>query len=147
MTTQIAIGQIVPLAEPLPIRVGQTLRVRYSFSYKVAETTTIELWASLFTRRAGIIDRIEYAQAKQTITLDRSLEWKTYSGEIDIAVQPRIGAGVYGLIVEIPKYEVSAVLDNVVRVAGIDLSGVVTIALTLGIVGMMAVIARRIEWK
>jgi len=147
MTTQIAIGQITPLAQPLPIRVGQTLRVRYSFSYKVAETTSIELWASLFARRAGIIDRIEYAQAKQTITLDKSLEWKTYSGEIDIVIQPGIGAGVYGLIVEIPRYEVSAVLDNVVRVAGIDLSGAVTIALTLGIVGMMAMMIRRAEWR
>jgi len=137
MTTQIAIGQITPLVQPLPIRVGQTLRVRYSFSYKVAETTSIELQASLFVRRAGVIDRVNYALAKQTITLDRSLEWKTYSGEIDIVIQSGIRAGVYGLIVDIPRYEVSAVLDNVVRVIGIDLEGLISLGLVLGLVGMM----------
>ena len=94
--------------QPLQIQAGQTMRVFFSFSYKVAETTTVPIWASLYTGHwmPGIeINRVDQAQTKTTITLDTAIAWQTYQGYIDIAIGSGVKAGVYGLIVEIPGFK------------------------------------------
>jgi len=100
-------GNIYTLVEgqPLQIQAGQTLRVFFSFSYKVAETTTIPIWASLFQRIAGMVNRVEAAQTKTTITLDTAIAWQTCQGYVDIAIGSGVKAGLYGLIVELPGFE------------------------------------------
>lgn len=94
--------------QPLQIQAGQTMRVFFSFSYKVAETTTVPIWVSLYTGHwmPGIeINRVDQAQTKTTITLDTAIAWQTYQGYIDIAIGSGVKAGVYGLIVEIPGFK------------------------------------------
>ena len=115
---QMQIGNIVnPLVgEPVKVSVGQTLRVSYSFSYKVAETTNVSIWASLYHYVGVILDRISQAQTKSTITLEKSLEWQTYSGEIDIAIGD-MKAGVYGLLLELRGYT-DAKIDDCIEIAG-----------------------------
>ena len=117
--TQAQVGyDIYPLAEgqPLPISVGQTLRVFFAFGYKVAETTTVPVWASLY-RRIPWLDRMEAAQSKSFITLDKAVDWQTYQGQIDIAIG-NVSAGVYGLIVELPGFkDAEATVDDCIEVA------------------------------
>lgn len=137
--TQVAVGNVLyPLAagQPLPIGVGQTLRVFYSFNYKVAETTSVEVWASLY---AGLPEgRVETAQNKQTITLDRSLDWKPYEGEIDILVSQGTAPGAYGLVVEVHGYpEAKAYIPDCIQVTGFDWTGMIGMALMLGMMGMV----------
>lgn len=100
------------------IDAGKTLRVAYSFTYKVAETATVPVWASLYT--IGIpIDRIEQAQTKTTVTLDQSIEWQTYRGQVDIIIGTGTPGGVYGLIVELPGFKnAEARLEGVIQVIG-----------------------------
>ena len=116
--TQAQIGYgIYPLAEgqPLPISAGQTLRVFFTFGYKVAETTTVPVWASLY-RKIPWLDRMEAAQTKSFITLDKAIDWQTYQGQIDIAVG-NVSAGVYGLIVELPGFkDAEAAIDDCIEV-------------------------------
>ena len=103
--TQAQVGNVLyPLTEgqPLPISAGDTLRVFYAFKYKLPEETGVRIWASLYT--GGIAGRQEKAQTKQTITLEKALESKDYSGEIDIVVG-EISSGTYGLILELPDYD------------------------------------------
>jgi hypothetical protein len=143
---QVAIGnRLVALApgQPVTVRPGQTVRVSYAFNYKVAETTSVEARASLYQRVAGVINRVEQAQKTQTITLEESLDWKPYEGQIDIMIGQQVKAGRYGLICEIPKYDVEAHLDDVIQVAGaMDLSGLIVLALLVGMVGMMTPMMR-----
>jgi len=91
--------------QPLQIQAGQTLRVFFSFSYKVAEQTSVPIWASLYQRVAGAVNRAEAAQTKTTITLDAAIAWQTYQGQIDIAVGSGVKPGIYGLIVELPGFK------------------------------------------
>lgn len=108
-----------PLAEgqPVLVSVGQTLRVFYSFSYKVAERTSVPIWASLYQKIAGVVNRAEQAQTKTTITFDAAIAWQTYQGQIDIAIGS-MGAGLYGLIVELPGFkDAEARIDDCIEVA------------------------------
>ncbi|MBC8477191.1 MAG: hypothetical protein H8D49_02495 [Dehalococcoidia bacterium] len=102
---QVQVGNyIYPLVEgqPLQIPAGSTLRVFYSFSYKVAETTTVPVWAALYTKTPVIGSRIavEQAQRKTTITLDTAIAWQTYQGQIEFTIGSGVKPGVYGLGVE-----------------------------------------------
>jgi hypothetical protein len=113
-------GNLYALVEgqPLPISAGQTLRVFFTFGYKVAETTTVPIWASLYTGHwlPGVeINRVERAQTKAFITLDRAIEWQTYEGQIDIPVG-NVSPGVYGLIVELPGFkDAEATIDDCIE--------------------------------
>ena len=117
--TQAQVGyDIYPLAEgqPLPISIGQALRVFFTFGYKVAETTTVPVWASLY-RRIPWLDRMEAAQSKSFITLDQAVDWQTYQGQIDIPIG-NVSPGVYGLIVELPGFkDAEATIDDCIEVA------------------------------
>jgi len=105
--------------EPVKIQPGQKVRVLYSFSYKVADTASLLVWGSLYTRNLGAVNRIELAQTKTTITLDKALTWQTYQSSIEIDVGAGIKAGLYGLIVEFPGFEnAQAMIDDCIEVAG-----------------------------
>lgn len=112
--TQLAVGnQAIPLGEgeALQLAVGDTLRVFYGFNYKVAETTDIQVRAALYRYTAGILDRSPLALTTETITLDKALTFQPYSGEIDIVIG-QVGSGLWGLICELPDYDVEQHLDD-----------------------------------
>ncbi len=105
--------------QPLPIQAGQTLRVFFSFRYKVADTVTVPIWASLYQKVVGVVNRVELAQTKGTITLDATTDWQTYQGQIDIAISSEVQPGVYGLIVELPGFDdAKEQIDNCIEVTG-----------------------------
>ena len=142
---QVQVGNtLYPLVEgqPLPIAVGEILRVFYSFSYKLPEASDVRIWASFYNYTIGILNRKESAQTKQTITLEKALDWKDYSGEIDILVGD-ISPGIYGLICELPGYNIDERIDNCLEVAGVpsimDMMGpLLVLGLMAGMVSMMA---------
>lgn len=109
--TQVVVGNVLyPLTEgqPLPIDVGQTLRVFYQFKYKLPKTSGVRIWASLhYYTLLGVYDREDKAQTKGTITLEKATEWTDFSGEIDILIG-QAPAGVYGLTCELPDYGAEA---------------------------------------
>lgn len=116
---QVQLGNVVySLAEgqPLPITVGDTIKVFYSFTYKMPQRTDVRIWASLYRYTAGILDRASAAQTKQTITLEKALDWIPYEGEIDIVVGS-ISAGTYGLICELPDYDTESHIDDSIEVS------------------------------
>lgn len=129
--------------QPLPVSVGDTLRVFYSFNYKVAETTGVEIWASLYRWSDHIyIDRQEQAQTKQTITLEKALTYQPYEGEIDIAIG-QVTSDTYGLICEFPDYDVEGHIDDCIDVtAPATVWGMIgpllMLGLMVGLVSMMA---------
>lgn len=88
----------------LQIPAGQTLRVHYSFIYKVVEPTSIPVWGSLYRYTAGFLDRSAKAQTKMSVTLEPATEWQIYQGYIDIAIDPGIDKGLWGLIIEAPGF-------------------------------------------
>ena len=139
-------GFIYPLVEgqPLPVTVGETIRVSYAFRYKMPEDTSVRIWASLYRYTAGILDRASQAQTKGTITLEKALDWQDYAGEIDIEVG-QVSAGTYGLICELPDYGAEAEdhIDNCIEVAAapsmLDMVGpLLMLGLMVGMVSMMA---------
>ena len=121
LTPQVQVGNVLyPLVEgqPLPISVGDTLRVFHSFDYRMPNAADIRIWASLYDYTLGILNREEKAQTKQTITLEKALDWKSYSGEIDILVGD-ISPGIYGLICELPDYDVDNSIDDCLEVTAV----------------------------
>lgn len=142
---QVAVGNVLyPLTEgqPLPIAVGDTLKVFYAFKYKLPETTGVRIWASLYRYTMGILDRAGAAQTKDKITLVKALEWKDYEDEIDIEIG-EIGSGIYGLICELPDYDVEHHIDDCLEVAAppsiFDMIGpILVIGVMAVMVGMMA---------
>ncbi|GAI62971.1 unnamed protein product [marine sediment metagenome] len=143
--TQVAVGNVLyPLVEgqPLPIDVGQTLRVFYAFKYKMPETNGVRIWASLYRYTMGVLDRSSQAQTKETIPLEKALEWKDYSGEIDIVVG-QIGSGTYGLICELPDYDKEDHIDDCIEVTAAPsiwamIGPLLMLGLMVGLVSMMA---------
>lgn len=136
--TQALVGNVLyPLTEgqPLPISVGDVIRLFYTFSYKLPERTTVRIWASLYDAPLGWLNRKEAAQTKETITLEETLEWQDYSGEIDIVIGS-IGSGIYGLIVELPDYDVEARIESCLEVAAVP--SVFDMIIPLLILGLMA---------
>jgi len=128
--------------QPLTVSVGDTLRVFYAFNYKVAETTGVEIWASLYKYVVGILNRQEQAQKKQTITLEKAIEWRPYEGEIDIGVGD-VSPGTYGLICELPKYDVEHHIDDCIEVTAPPsvwemMGPLLVLGLMAGMVSMMA---------
>jgi hypothetical protein len=117
---QVQVGNVLyPLTEgqPLPISVGETIKVFYAFKYKIPEQSSVRVWASLYRYTAGILNRSGDAQTKSTITLAKSTEWTPYQGQIDITVGS-INAGLWGLIVELPDYGgMEAKIDDCIEVA------------------------------
>jgi len=106
-------------SQPVKIQPGQKVRVLYSFSYKVADITTLPIWGSLYTKTLGAVNRIEQAQTKTTITLEKSITWQTYEDFLDITVGAGVKAGQYGLIVELPGFEnAKTMIDDCIEVAG-----------------------------
>ncbi len=109
-------NSLFPLVEgqPLPVQAGQTLRVFYSFKYKMPEQVTAPLWASL-----SQATRVEQAQTKTTITLERATAWQDCQGQVDIAIGSNVKTGIYGLIVELPGYkDAEARIDDCIAVQG-----------------------------
>lgn len=145
MITGVQVGNVLyPLAEgqPLPINVGESLKVFYAFKYKLPETSGIRIWASLYRYTAGILDRSSQAQTKQTITLEQALEQKDYEDEIDITVG-QVSSGTYGLVCELPDYKVEHHIDDCIEVAGVTsiwemIGPLLGLGLMVGMVGMMA---------
>ena len=91
----------------LPIQAGSTLRVFYSVNYKIAQTDSVPLWASLYTRTPliGTINRVGAAQTKTSVLLKTALDWETYTGQVEIQIPSGLKAGTYGLIVESPGFK------------------------------------------
>ena len=145
---QITLAQVgnalYPLTEgqPLPISVGETIKVFYAFSYRMPEKTTVRIWASLYNYTLGVLNRQEKAQTKQTITLGEALEWKPYEGEIDIEVG-EISSGTYGLICELPDFDAEHHIDDCIEVAAAP--GILDILPLLMAVMMMGMIMPMME--
>ena len=98
------------------VTVGETIRVFFSFKYKMPEREEVAIWASLFQYTAGVLDRAGKAQRKGTLILDKSTEWRDYQGYIDIVVGS-VSAGIYGLIVELPgRKNAEAKIDGCIEV-------------------------------
>ncbi|GAI93059.1 unnamed protein product, partial [marine sediment metagenome] len=106
---------ITPPAEVLEVKPGAKIGVPYGFRYKAPETCDVEIWASLYNYTLGILNRQEQAQTKEMITLEKALTFQIYYGEIGIVVG-EVGAGTYGLICELPDYDVEDHIDNCVEV-------------------------------
>lgn len=125
--------------QPLQIQIGQKLRISFSFSYKVAETTTIPVWASLYRYTAGILDRSSLAQTKGSITLDRAIDRETLQGQVDIAVG-NVSPGLWGLILEVPGFEgAQAKIDDSIEVVPAPgMTEWITPMITIAMLGMMA---------
>lgn len=101
--TQVQVGNLVyPLEEGqlLPIAVGDTLKVFYSFKYVMPKAGSIRVWASLWYG----LTRVGPAQTKGSIDLEAAPVETPYEGEIDIVIG-NIPAGKYGLICELPDYK------------------------------------------
>lgn len=142
--TQVQIGGATyPLAEGQQIAVaaGDVIKVYYSFRYKLPAAGDVEVWASFYKYTVGILNRVERAQAKQVITLGKALDWKDYSGEMDIIVGD-ISSGTYGLICELPDYDVDARIENCFSVAGV--MGIVDMIPMLIMVMMMGMMMNMI---
>lgn len=145
--TQVQVGNLLyPLAEgqPLPFAVGETIRVFYTFKYKMPKTGDVRVWTSLYNYSPGYLDRKEAAQTKQVITLEKALDWKDYAGEIDIVIG-QVSAGIYGLICELPDYGAEAEhhIDNCIEVTAppsvFEMIGpLLVLGLMMGMVAMMA---------
>jgi len=126
--------------QPLQVPAGGTLRVFYSFSYKVAETATVPIWASLYQKTLGVVNRVGAAQTKTTVTLDAAIAWQTYEGYVDVAIGSGVKAGVYGLIVELPGFkDAEERIDDCIEVtAAPSMFEWVGPLIMIGMMGMMA---------
>lgn len=137
---QVQVGNVLyPLTEgePLPVAVGDTIKVFYTFKYRMLETASVRIWASLHR-----VTRVELAQTKDEITLAKTVEWKDYEGEIDIEVGP-IVSGTYSLILELPDYDVEHRIDACIEVTAAPgifemIGPILAIGLMAVMVGMMA---------
>jgi hypothetical protein len=129
--------------QPLPISVGETIKVFYTFKYKMPEQSSVRIWASLYRYTAGILDRSGNAQTKSTITLAKSTEWTPYQGQIDITVGS-INAGLWGLIVELPDYGgMEAKIDDCIEVTAAP--GVMDMLPALIMIMMMGMVMPMME--
>lgn len=134
----IQVGNVLyPLTEgqPLPVAVGDTLKVFYAFKYKMPETTGVRIWASLYRYTMGVLDRASAAQTKDKITLVKALEWKDYEDEIDIEIG-QISSGTYGLICELPDSDVEHHIDDCIEVTAAP--GIMEMIGPLLVIGLMA---------
>lgn len=127
--TQAQVGNVLyPLVEgqPLSVVTGDVLKIFFGFRYKIDETSDVAIWASLYKKYTARIDRADDAQTKTVITLEKTFEWKEVSGEIDILIPKVSGAlgglitggideGLWGLIVELPDYNVDGRIENCIE--------------------------------
>jgi len=108
--------------EQVQLTVGDTLRVRVSFSYAAGQATTITLWATPYQYKAGILDHIEGSRGTAQVSLDAAVTPVTKEATVDMKVIPAaqggISDGTYGLIVEIPNTDVSAKIDSCLVISG-----------------------------
>lgn len=147
---QVQVGNLLyPLVEgqPLPIAVGETIRVSYAFRYKMPERTSVRIWASHYNYTMGVLNRQGQAQTKLTITLEKALEWKDYAGQIDIVVG-QVSPGTYGLICELPDYkDVEHHIDDCIEVtAAPSVLGMIGPLLVLGLMaGMVSMMVPALE--
>ena len=149
MQIQVQVGNVLyPLVEgqPLPIKAGDTIKVFYAFKYRIPQTTGVKIWASLYKYSLGILNRQEKAQTKGTITLEKAVEWKDFTGEIDIVVGG-VSSGTYGLILELPEHDVEDKIDGCLAVAAapgmMDIIGpLLMLGLMVLVVSMMAPIMK-----
>lgn len=117
----VAENACTPVEPPavLAIQPGQVIRVFYSFRYRVPEQSAMPLWASLYSRVLGIMDRRSDEQTKTEVILPATDDWQTCEGYIDIAIGSDVPGGTYGLIVEVPSVsEVNDAIDACIEVAG-----------------------------
>ena len=110
---------ILQQGQPLQLQAGQKLRVFFSFSYKLAGQAEAPLWASLYQRTLGIVNRVEKAQTKGTLTLEQAADWQQFNGQVDISIGSDVNAGLYGLIVEMPGFDkAEALIDDCIEITG-----------------------------
>lgn len=144
MITAVQIGNTLYAlteGEPLPINIGQTLEIFYAFKYKMPVTADIRVWASLYGYVYGILARQGLAQTKQEITLGKALEKESYEGKIDVVVG-EVNPGVYGLICELPDYDIEDHIDDCIEVVAIPsiwemMGPLLVLGLMMGMVSMM----------
>ena len=139
--TSIQIGSnIYPLVEgePIQVKVGETIRVFYSFKYMMPEADDVAIWASLYKYTLGVLNRSANAQTKSTIPLEKTTIWKDFSGSIDITIGS-ISGGTYGLIVELPgRGDAEGKIDDCVEVEGA--TGIMEIIPAMIMIMMMGMI-------
>ena len=135
---------IYPLVEgePLQIKAGDVIKVYVSFRGKVAERTTVQIWASLYHYVLGVLNRQEKAQTKGTMTLEATTVLTEYQPTVDIAIGD-VSAGTYGLIVELPDYNLQAKIDDCLEVAAeagiFDMIGpLLVLGLMMGLMSMVS---------
>jgi hypothetical protein len=126
--------------QTLQIQAGQTLRVFYSFNYRVAEPVAVPIWGSLYQKTLGLVNRVGQAQTKTNIALEPSVTGQGYQGQMNITVGSGVGAGGYGLIVEMPGFsEANARIDDCIEVtAAPGLTDWLGPLLMIGVMGMIA---------
>ena len=143
--TQVQIGNFLyPLTEgqPLPIKTGEVIRVFFAFRGKVPERTEVRIWASVYHYVLDIMNRQEKAQTKGIMTLEATEELTDYETSMDITIGD-IGSGLYGLIVELPDYDVSDKIDDCLEVAAVPgifemLGPLLMIGLMVGMVALIS---------
>ena len=122
---------------PLPVPAGSTVRVHFSFRYKVAAQVDIPVWASLYRYTLGIPNRVEAAQTKGYLPLTAASEWETSHAVIDVNVGSSVSPGVYGLAVELRGFDTEEWLDDCIEVTAVP--GMMDMMGPLMMMGMMAV--------
>ncbi len=149
--TQVQVGNtLYPLTEgqPLLIKVGETIRVFFTFRGRVPQDTEVRVWASVYHYVLGILNREEKAQNKGTTILEGTVEFKDYERAADITIGD-IGSGLYGIIVELKDYKdaegnpIEDKIDNCLEITKVpsiwDMLGPL---LMIGLmVGMVAIIS------
>ena len=136
---------IYSLAEgqPLQIKVGDVIKVYFSFKANIPERMTVNIQAALYRYTFGVLNRTPYAITKGTMTLESTGGVvQDYSTTIDITIVSGISSDTYGLIVELPDYDLQDKIDNCLEVpkeAGImDMIGpLLMIGLMMGLMSMV----------
>jgi len=137
---------IYSLAEgqPLQIKVGDVIKVYFSFKANIPERMTVNIQAALYRYTFGVLNRTPEATTKGTMTLESTGGVvRDYSTDIDITIMSGINADIYGLLVELPAYNLQAKIDDCLEVPKkqglLDMIGPL---LVLGLMmGMMAMIS------
>ena len=142
--TQAQVGNVLyPLTEgqPLPIKAGEVIRVFFTFKGKVPERTEVRIWASVYHYVLGVMNRQEKAQTKGVMTLESTAELTDYETSMDITIGD-ISSGTYGLIVELPDYDLEDHIDDCLEVAAVPgifemIGPLLVMGLMMGLMSMM----------
>jgi hypothetical protein len=108
--------------EQVTLAPGDTLRVTVAFEYTVSANTSVLLRAAPYAYTLGILNRVDKCVSEETVELLRALEPTGKEVTVDIYIVPAADGGpkdgTYGLIAEIPGYDVSQHIDDAIIIAG-----------------------------